>query len=168
MHRWSSWWRSGFGGCAVGALALPGRERAEHPVVRGFPGFVSKLWLAHDGNGVYRGFSSGTAPQLADAYVRALWWVLTLVSVHGSIHYVVIPGLRRDDVLEDPTLLDRRRPGHGMRGGGSSRWNSRRDEGTQPVKVGAMTTGGVNVFTTVTTTKFPASVKCTANTSGVR
>ena len=75
----------------------------------GFPGFVSKLWLAHDENGVYRGFYQWNGAQLADAYVRALWWVLALVSVPGSIHYVVLPGLRRDDVLADPTVLERRR-----------------------------------------------------------
>ena len=81
------------------------------PLFVGFPGFVSKLWLAHDENGVYRGFYQWNGSQLADAYVRALWWVLALVSVRGSIHYVVIPGLRRDDVLEDPTVLDRPAPG---------------------------------------------------------
>jgi hypothetical protein len=31
--------------------------------------------------------------------------VLALVSVPGSIHYVVLPGLRRDAVLEQPQLL---------------------------------------------------------------
>jgi hypothetical protein len=76
------------------------------PLFVGFPGFVSKLWLAHDENGVYRGFYEWNDARLADAYVRALWWVLALVSVRGSIHYVVLPGLRRDDVLADPTMLD--------------------------------------------------------------
>jgi len=81
------------------------------PLFVGFPGFVSKLWVAHDENGVYRGFYQWNGSQLADAYVRALWWVLALVSVRGSIHYVVLPGLRRDDVLTDPTVLDRAAPG---------------------------------------------------------
>jgi len=31
--------------------------------------------------------------------------VLALVSVPGSIHYVVLPGLRRDEVLDQPNLL---------------------------------------------------------------
>jgi len=31
--------------------------------------------------------------------------VLALVSVPGSIHYVVLPGLRRDEVLDRPHLL---------------------------------------------------------------
>jgi len=81
------------------------------PLFVGFPGFVSKLWLAHDENGVYRGFYEWNDPKLADAYVRALWWVLALVSVRGSIHYVVLPGLRRDDVLADPEVLESTAPG---------------------------------------------------------
>jgi hypothetical protein len=32
--------------------------------------------------------------------------VLALVSVPGSIAYRVVPGLRRDDVLANPALLD--------------------------------------------------------------
>jgi hypothetical protein len=32
--------------------------------------------------------------------------VLELVSQPGSIGYRVLPGLRRDDVLDDPGLLD--------------------------------------------------------------
>ena len=76
------------------------------PLFVGFPGFVSKLWLAHDENGVYRGFYQWNGAQLADGYVRALWWVLALVSVRGSIHYVVLPGLRRDDLLRDPSIFE--------------------------------------------------------------
>ncbi|MFI5046484.1 MAG: hypothetical protein ACHQIG_05425 [Acidimicrobiia bacterium] len=76
------------------------------PLFVGFPGFVSKLWLANDEHGVYRGFYQWNDAALADAYVRALWWVLALVSVPGSIHAVVLPGLRRDDVLANPELLE--------------------------------------------------------------
>jgi hypothetical protein len=72
----------------------------------GFPGFVSKLWLRHDEHGVYRGFYQWDDPALAVAYVRALWWVLALVSERASIHYVVLPGLDRDEVLADPSLSD--------------------------------------------------------------
>ena len=89
-----------------GTCALPGGESLNTPLFVGFPGFVSKLWLAHDENGVYRGFYQWDGSQLADTYVRALWWVLALVSVRGSIRYVVLPALRRDDVLADPTVLD--------------------------------------------------------------
>ena len=72
------------------------------PLFAGFPGFVSKLWLADDERGRYRGLYEWDGPQLAHNYARALWRVLALVSVRGSIHYVVLPGLRRDTLLEQP------------------------------------------------------------------
>jgi hypothetical protein len=72
----------------------------------GFPGLVSKLWLRHDDNGLYRGFYQWDDPVLAVAYVRALWWVLALVSEPGSIHYAVLPGLDRDQLITDPSLVD--------------------------------------------------------------
>jgi hypothetical protein len=34
-----------------------------------------------------------------------LWRVLALVSVPGSIHYMILPGLRRDDFLARPHVL---------------------------------------------------------------
>jgi len=70
----------------------------------GFPGLVSKLWLRHDQRGVYRGLYEWDDPMVAVAYVRALWWALALVSVPGSIHYAVLPGLRRDELLRDPSV----------------------------------------------------------------
>jgi hypothetical protein len=75
------------------------------PLFAGFPGFVSKLWLADDERGRYRGLYEWDDPLLAQDYARALWRVLALVSVPGSIHYVVLPGLRRDAVLDRPQLL---------------------------------------------------------------
>ena len=75
------------------------------PLFAGFPGFCSKLWLADDERGRYRGFYEWDDPRLAENYARALWRVLALVSVPGSIHYVVLPGLRRDAVLDQPQLL---------------------------------------------------------------
>jgi hypothetical protein len=75
------------------------------PLFAGFPGFVSKLWLAHDEHDRYRGVYEWDGPRLAENYARALWRVLALVSVPGSIHYVVLPGLRRDVLLERPDLL---------------------------------------------------------------
>ena len=71
----------------------------------GFPGFVSKLWLANDTQGLYRGVYEWDGPDLAEAYARALWGVLALVSTPGSIHDQVLPGLRRDEVLAQPDLL---------------------------------------------------------------
>jgi len=72
----------------------------------GFPGFVSKLWLAHDRDGTYRGVYEWDGPSLAERYVRALWWVLAIVSVPGSIRSVVLPGIHRDDLLDDPHVAD--------------------------------------------------------------
>ena len=63
----------------------------------GFPGFVSKLWMRHDDNDVYRGIYEWDGVRRAHAYARALWRVLALVSEPGSIHYTVIPGCRRDE-----------------------------------------------------------------------
>jgi hypothetical protein len=75
------------------------------PLFVGFPGFVSKLWLADDERGSYRGLYEWDGPQRAGHYARALWRVLALVSVPGSIHYMILPGLRRDDLLARPHVL---------------------------------------------------------------
>src|SRR6266566_9328286 len=75
------------------------------PLFAGFPGLVSKLWLADDERGRYRGLYEWDDPKRAVAYARALWRVLALVSVPGSIHYVVLPGLRRDELLARPQIL---------------------------------------------------------------
>jgi hypothetical protein len=75
------------------------------PLFAGFPGFVSKLWLANDEQGRYRGLYQWDGARRADHYARALWRVLALVSVPGSIHYIVLPGLDRDDVLARAELL---------------------------------------------------------------
>jgi hypothetical protein len=75
------------------------------PLFVGFPGFVSKLWLACDECGRYRGVYEWDGPRRAQDYARALWRVLALVSVPGSVHYHVLPGLRRGDLplaLADP------------------------------------------------------------------
>jgi hypothetical protein len=75
------------------------------PLFVGFPGFVSKLWLANDEHGVYRGLYQWDGAQQAEDYARALWRVLALVSVRGTIHYCVLPGLGRDDLLSNPWLI---------------------------------------------------------------
>jgi hypothetical protein len=75
------------------------------PLFVGFPGFVSKLWMADDEHGYYRGLYEWDDPARAQNYARALWRVLQLVSAPGSIHYRVLPGLRRQQVLDDPRLL---------------------------------------------------------------
>jgi hypothetical protein len=75
------------------------------PLFVGFPGFVSKLWLAHDQHGRYRGVYQWDGAARAAYYARCLWRVLALVSARGSIGYVVVPGLSRDDALADPARL---------------------------------------------------------------
>ena len=87
------------------------------PLFVGFPGFVSKLWLAHDDNDVYRGFYEWDGPELAERYARALYRVLALVSVPGSIHYRVVWGLGRDEALAEPGRL-----GHGAEAEPSAWW----------------------------------------------
>ena len=42
---------------------------------------------------------------LAIAYASALWWVLALVSAPGSIHYAVLPGRWREELLSGHGLL---------------------------------------------------------------
>jgi hypothetical protein len=69
------------------------------PLFVGFPGLVSKLWLAADEHGVYRGLYEWDGAARAESYARALWRVLALVSVRGSIHYRVVPGVRREELL---------------------------------------------------------------------
>lgn len=75
------------------------------PLFVGFPGFVSKLWLTHDERGAYRGIYQWDGPDRAERYARALWRVLALGSVPGSIAYRDAPGLRRDAVLANPRRL---------------------------------------------------------------
>jgi len=72
------------------------------PLFVGFPGFVSKLWMAHDANGVYRGVYQWDGPESAEYYARCLWRVLALVSTRGSIRYVIVPGHERDELFEAP------------------------------------------------------------------
>jgi hypothetical protein len=69
------------------------------PLFVGFPGFVSKLWCTHDEHGFYRGVYEWDGPARAHAYARALWWVLVLVSERSSIHYAVLPGRTRNELL---------------------------------------------------------------------
>jgi len=75
------------------------------PLFVGFPGFVSKLWLAHDQNEVYRGVYEWDGAERAEYYARCLWRILALVSERGSIAYTVFPGVTRDDALADPARL---------------------------------------------------------------
>ena len=75
------------------------------PLFVGFPGFVSKLWLADDETGLYRGLYEWDGPAAAESYARSLWRVLALVSEPESIDYRVLSGLRRDGVVDRPGSL---------------------------------------------------------------
>jgi hypothetical protein len=72
------------------------------PLFVGFPGFISKLWLANDGAGIYRGLYEWDGADAAARYARSLWRVLELVSEPESIDYRVLSGRRRDDVVDHP------------------------------------------------------------------
>ena len=63
------------------------------------PGLISKLWMAHDEHGVYRGLYEWDGPDQAEYYARCLWRVLELVCVPGTIHYQVLPGRSRGELL---------------------------------------------------------------------
>jgi hypothetical protein len=87
---------------------------ANTPLFIGFPGFVAKLWMAHDQQGVYRGVYQWDGPDAAQAYARSLWRVLALVSEPGSIDYRVLPGQWRDELLvraAGPDLQQEAQPG---------------------------------------------------------
>jgi hypothetical protein len=90
-----------------GHLLFRAESLLNTPLFVGFPGFVSKLWLTHDEDNTYRGLYEWDGTQRAENYARSLWRVLELVSASGSIDYEVFRGLRRDDVLANPDVLDR-------------------------------------------------------------
>lgn len=74
----------------------------------GFPGFATKLWMAADEQRKHRGLYEWDGAELADEYVRALWWPLAVISHRDSIRCRVLPGHRRDEFLldGDRTRLD--------------------------------------------------------------
>ena len=78
------------------------------PLFVGFPGMVSKLWIAHDRFGVYRGLYEWDGPENARHYASSLWRVLEIGCVPGTIRYEILPGLSRDDVLSDPARMARK------------------------------------------------------------
>jgi hypothetical protein len=85
------------------------------PLFVGFPGFASKLWLAADRNGVYRGVYEWDGADPAAAYVADLGWALGLVCEPRTITAHLVPGVRRDDALLRPHLLE-------PEGAGSAPW----------------------------------------------
>jgi len=89
----------------VGHAFFRGESLLNTPLFVGFAGFVSKLWLAHDTHGRYRGLYEWDGTARAERYARSLWRVLELVCEAGSIDYRVVPGLHRDEALAHPDLL---------------------------------------------------------------
>lgn len=81
------------------------------PLFVGFPGFVSKLWLANDERGRYRGIYEWDGPERAEHYARSLWRVLALGCGPDSICYRVLPDVRRDDLLQAPHQAEAATPG---------------------------------------------------------
>src|SRR5215471_10186900 len=69
------------------------------PLFVGFPGFASKLWLAHDEEGFYRGIYEWDGAASASQYARSLWRVLEIGCEPGSIEYRVVPGMGRDEFI---------------------------------------------------------------------
>jgi hypothetical protein len=76
------------------------------PLFVGFPGYATKLWLAHDEHDFYRGVYDWDGADRAEHYARSLWRVLQIGCVPASIGYRVLPGLRRDDLLAQPSRFD--------------------------------------------------------------
>ena len=83
----------------IGHAVFRAESLANTPLFAGFPGFVAKWWLAADEHGVYRGLYEWDGAERAEFYARALWRVLALVSVPGSVGYVLLDGRHRDDLL---------------------------------------------------------------------
>lgn len=69
------------------------------PLFAGFPGFATKLWMADQGTGGYRGLYEWDGADLAGRYARALFRILRPVSVPGSARYRIVPGLRLEEYL---------------------------------------------------------------------
>lgn len=65
----------------------------------GFPGFVSKLWLTADQNGVYRGIYEWDGADRAETYARVMYRILAMVSRRGSVACHVVPGESRAQFL---------------------------------------------------------------------
>lgn len=75
------------------------------PLFAGFPGFVSKLWLADRSTGVYRGLYEWDGAAAAEAYALRLAQVLRPVTVPGSVSYVVLEGADRAEILVGERVL---------------------------------------------------------------
>ena len=98
------------GRAGLGTRPLPLGEPAQYAAVRGLPRLRVQALAGQRRTRGLRGVYEWDAPARAEHYARCLWRVLALVSVPGSIHYMVLPGLRRDEALATPHLLDATAP----------------------------------------------------------
>ena len=94
------------------------------PLFAGFAGFRSKLWLAADERGRYRGVYQWDGAERALEYVRALWWPLALVSDLDSITTESCPASGATTCWASPRGCRNRRR---RNGGESSVWTRHRD-----------------------------------------
>lgn len=69
------------------------------PLFAGFPGLISKLWLAADENEVYRGIYEWDGAQLAESYAQAICMLLSLVCEPGSVNYRITRNMKRGEYL---------------------------------------------------------------------
>jgi hypothetical protein len=81
-------------------LAFERESILNTPLFVGFPGFRSKLWVAADERGRYRGIYDWDGALRAAAYARSLWRVLALGSFPDSIAYRVVPEVTVSELLQ--------------------------------------------------------------------
>ncbi len=79
---------------------------ANTPLFAGFDGFRSKLWATDLRAGIYRGVYEWDDADKAEAYVTTLVRLLRPICLPGSVRYHIEPGIRRDDFLRNPAIVD--------------------------------------------------------------
>ena len=97
-----SWWSSGCGPCEAGAMPSSAGRACSTPRCSSASPASSPSCGWPTTNRRLPGRLRVGRGDRAEAYARALWRVLALVSVPGSIHYGVVPGVRRSDLLAHP------------------------------------------------------------------
>lgn len=78
--------------------SVPSRS-STRPLFAGFPGFRSKLWLAVERTGEYRGVYDWDGSERARVYATTLMALLRLVCAPGSVTFHVEPGIGRVEFL---------------------------------------------------------------------
>ena len=97
-------------------LRLLGHSRLMHAMFRaesilntplfvGFPGFRSKLWATDELTGIYRGVYEWDGAKRAASYAAAITSLPRVLSLPGSVRSHLVPGVRREDYLRDPSIV---------------------------------------------------------------